>query len=97
VKVFDTKGKQIDNKNLAKLVKEETVAMATVGQMVDPLHLRVLKDGVLTFVLPAPQGIGGPGKLPPGGGGKGGKGGGGAGGGGVPVPPPDDGPPPAAK
>ena len=26
------------------------------GQPVDPLHLRVLKDGTLTFVLPAPKG-----------------------------------------
>jgi RNA polymerase sigma factor (sigma-70 family) len=92
VSVFDTKGKQIDNKNLVKLIKVETVAMATWGQKVDPLHLRVLKDGTLTFVLPAPQGIG-PGILPPGGGGKGGKGGGG----GVPVPLPDDGPPPAGR
>jgi RNA polymerase sigma factor (sigma-70 family) len=57
VKVFDTKGKQIDNKELAKLVKEETLAMVTWGQSVDPLHLRLLRDGTLTFVLPAPQGV----------------------------------------
>jgi RNA polymerase sigma factor (sigma-70 family) len=80
VQVFDTKGKQLDNKDLAKLVKEETVAMATWGQGVDPMHLRVLKDGILTFVLPAPQGVG-PGLRPGGGAGKNGFGGGGGGGG----------------
>jgi hypothetical protein len=37
-------------------LKEETVAMAVFGgQPPDPLHLRVLKAGTLTFVLPAPQ------------------------------------------
>jgi RNA polymerase sigma factor (sigma-70 family) len=66
VQVFDTKGKLIDNKNLAKLVKVETVAMANWSQPLDPLHLRLLKEGTLTFVLPAPQGFG-PGMMPPGG------------------------------
>jgi RNA polymerase sigma factor (sigma-70 family) len=65
VQVFDTKGKRIDNKDVAALIKEETVAMATWGQGVDPLHLRLLKDGTLTFVLPLPQGFA-PG-APPGG------------------------------
>jgi RNA polymerase sigma factor (sigma-70 family) len=56
VQVLDTKGKKIDNKELAKLLKEETVAMASLyGQSVDPLHLRILKEGTLTFVLPMPK------------------------------------------
>jgi RNA polymerase sigma factor (sigma-70 family) len=58
VQILDTKGKKIDKKELAKLLKEETVAMASQwGQAVDPLHLRVLKEGTLTFVLPAPKGV----------------------------------------
>jgi RNA polymerase sigma factor (sigma-70 family) len=56
IQVIDTKGKAVDKKDLPKLLKEETVAMASLwGQPVDPLHLRVLKDGVLTFVLPMPK------------------------------------------
>jgi hypothetical protein len=71
VQVLDTKGKQVDKKELAKLLKEEKVAMASLyGQPVDPLHLRVLKDDILTFVLPAPKprfGVPGqPGLVPPG-------------------------------
>jgi hypothetical protein len=66
VQVLDTKGQKVDTKDLAKMLKEETVAMASMyGQPVDPLHLRVLKEGTLTFVLPAPKGIrGGPGFSP---------------------------------
>jgi RNA polymerase sigma factor (sigma-70 family) len=64
VHVFDTNGNKINKKQLAKLLKEETVAMAVWGQTVDPLHLRVLKEGTLTFALPAPQGFG-PGMAPP--------------------------------
>jgi RNA polymerase sigma factor (sigma-70 family) len=70
IKVLDTKGKEIDKKDLPKLLKDETVAMASLwGQPVDPLHLRVLKDGTLTFILPAPKpgvGFGLPGVAPPG-------------------------------
>jgi RNA polymerase sigma factor (sigma-70 family) len=69
VEIIDTKGKKVDKKELPKLLKEETVAMASLyGQPVDPLHLRVLKDGILTFVLPQPKGVapGLPGVAPPG-------------------------------
>jgi RNA polymerase sigma factor (sigma-70 family) len=68
VQVFDHKGNKVDTKDLAKMLKEETVAMASMyGQPVDPLHYRVLKEGVLTFVLPAPK-FNGPGiGVPPGG------------------------------
>jgi RNA polymerase sigma factor (sigma-70 family) len=56
VRALDTEGKAIDKKALATLLKEETVAMAVFGgQSPDPLHLRVLKAGTLTFVLPAPK------------------------------------------
>jgi hypothetical protein len=58
VTVLDTKGRKLDKKTVAKLLKKETVAMASMwGQQVDPLHLRVLKDGILVFVLPPPKGI----------------------------------------
>jgi RNA polymerase sigma-70 factor (ECF subfamily) len=58
VEVLDAKGKKVDAKDVVKQLKEETVAMASLhGQPVDPLHLRVLKDGTLTFVLPAPKAV----------------------------------------
>jgi RNA polymerase sigma factor (sigma-70 family) len=80
VQVLDTKAKKLDKKKVMKLLKKETVALAALwGQKVDPLHLRVIKDGTLVFVLPAPKGNGGnnipggglPGR-PAGGGGAGG-------------------------
>lgn len=55
VQVFDTKGKEIQKEELPKLLKDETVAVATFGdQQPDPLHLRILKEGTLVFVLPLP-------------------------------------------
>jgi RNA polymerase sigma factor (sigma-70 family) len=55
VQVFDTKGKAIEKKELAKLLKDETVAVATFGdQPPDPLHLRILKEGTPVLVLPLP-------------------------------------------
>jgi RNA polymerase sigma factor (sigma-70 family) len=94
VEVLDTKGKKVDAKDVAKQLKEEAVAMASLyGQPVDPLHLRVLKDGTLTFVLPAPKAVPVPlpGPNPPGfPGGPGGRPGGGGGGapGGIGIAPP---------
>jgi len=66
VKVFDTKGKEIDTDlELPKLLKQEVVAMASfTGQPVDPLHLRVLKEGTLTFILPPTRHQGGFGNVP---------------------------------
>jgi RNA polymerase sigma factor (sigma-70 family) len=56
VMVTDLKGKKIDEGELAKMIKKETVAMASLhGEPVDPLHLRVLKEGTLVFALPAPR------------------------------------------
>jgi RNA polymerase sigma factor (sigma-70 family) len=72
VQILDTKGKEIDRRTIPKLLKEETVVMASLwGQPIDPLHLRVLKEGTLTIVLPAPKwgaGFGGGGAVPGGGG-----------------------------
>jgi len=54
VKVVDAKGKKIEESELAKLIKKETIAMATFkGEPVDHRHLRVLKEGTLVFALPA--------------------------------------------
>jgi RNA polymerase sigma factor (sigma-70 family) len=53
VQVLDTKGKEVGKTELAELLKEETVAVASFGQ-VDPLHLRILKEGTLAFILPLP-------------------------------------------
>jgi hypothetical protein len=61
VQVLDTQGKKVGKKELAKRLKAETVAVASFGALpLDPLHLRVLKEGTLIFILPAPT----PGKLP---------------------------------
>jgi RNA polymerase sigma factor (sigma-70 family) len=71
VKALDVKGKKVEESDLIKLLKKETVAMASFhGEPVDPLHLRVLKEGTLVFALPAPRapgGMGGPGVGPGGG------------------------------
>jgi RNA polymerase sigma factor (sigma-70 family) len=54
VKVLDAKGKTIEESELVKLLKKETIAMASLhGEPIDPLHLRVLKEGTLVFALPA--------------------------------------------
>jgi RNA polymerase sigma factor (sigma-70 family) len=55
VQVFDTKGEEVEKKDLAKLLKDETVAVASFGdQPPDPLHLRILREGTLVFILPPP-------------------------------------------
>jgi hypothetical protein len=55
IQVFDTKGNEVDKKKLAKLLKDETVAVASFGdQPPDPLHLRILKEETLVFSLPPP-------------------------------------------
>jgi RNA polymerase sigma factor (sigma-70 family) len=54
VKVLDTKGKTVEESELVRLLKKETIAMASLhGEPIDPLHLRVLKEGTLVFALPA--------------------------------------------
>ena len=55
VRVIDTKGEKVGEKELAKLLKAETVAVASLGgHPIDPLHLRILKEGTLVFILPPP-------------------------------------------
>ncbi len=55
IQVLDTNGEQISKEELAKCLKEETVAVATFGdQTPDQLHLRILKEGTLVFILPLP-------------------------------------------
>jgi RNA polymerase sigma factor (sigma-70 family) len=68
VQVFDNKGKKVTSKQVRQLLKKETLALASLwGQKVDPLHLRVLRDGILVFELPPPKGMPGfPGIAPPG-------------------------------
>jgi RNA polymerase sigma factor (sigma-70 family) len=61
VEVLDTKGNKLDRKELTRLLKNETVALATWYSPLDPLHLRVVKDGTLIFVLPN---FGAPGVVP---------------------------------
>jgi hypothetical protein len=56
VDVLDVKGKKLDKKDVAKLLKEEAPALASLyGQKVDPLHLRLVKEGTLIFELPMPK------------------------------------------
>jgi RNA polymerase sigma factor (sigma-70 family) len=54
VQVLDTKGKEVEKKELAKLLKDETLAVASFSEF-DPLHLRILKEGTLVFILPPPS------------------------------------------
>ncbi len=59
VRAFDTAGKQVDVKKLARLLAKETpVLVSADGRPVDPFYLRVVKDGTLVLVLP-------PGRHPP--------------------------------
>jgi hypothetical protein len=58
VDVFNTRGKRVGKKEVVRRLKQETVAVAFVGgQKADPLHLRVLRDDLLVFVLPPPRGL----------------------------------------
>jgi RNA polymerase sigma factor (sigma-70 family) len=53
VKVYDTHGKRVDHKTLAEQLRGETPALVSEdGKPVDPLHLRLVKEGTLVFVLP---------------------------------------------
>jgi RNA polymerase sigma factor (sigma-70 family) len=53
VKVYDTQGKLVDHGKVAEHLRGETPALVSAdGKPVDPLHLRLLKEGTLVFVLP---------------------------------------------
>jgi hypothetical protein len=72
VEVFDTDGKKVEKSEIAKRLKKNPLAVASLlGEPVEASHLRVLKEGTLVFVppapAPAPAGVGGveiPGPLP---------------------------------
>jgi RNA polymerase sigma factor (sigma-70 family) len=53
VRVYTTKGKPVDTEDLPGLLKAETLALLVVDGPLDALHLRLVKDGTLIFVLPA--------------------------------------------
>jgi RNA polymerase sigma factor (sigma-70 family) len=53
VKVFDVKGKSVGKKDLTALLKHDVIALVShETHAVDPLNLRLFKDGTLLFVLP---------------------------------------------
>lgn len=53
VEVYDTRSRKLDNKDMPKWLKVEIPALVLVGSReLDPLHLRLIKDGTLVFVLP---------------------------------------------
>jgi RNA polymerase sigma factor (sigma-70 family) len=55
VRVFDVHGREVDWAFLPKLLGKEVLALAAVGERVDPLHLRLIKEGTLVFVIPHPK------------------------------------------
>jgi RNA polymerase sigma factor (sigma-70 family) len=53
VSAFDTKGKRVEPKALARLLKKPALALAYVtGEAPDPQHLRLIREGTLILVLP---------------------------------------------
>src|SRR5262245_53151260 len=53
VQVFDTQGKAVDAAKLPELLKERVPALVSAdGRKVDPLHLRIVKEGTLVLVVP---------------------------------------------
>jgi RNA polymerase sigma factor (sigma-70 family) len=54
VEILDNTGMSIDKEQLPKLLHGEVLALIYMGpDKFDPLHLRVIKDGVLVFLLPS--------------------------------------------
>ena len=60
VKVQNTSGKAIAFKDLRAHLPKETAALYTWSDKVDPLHLRIIKEGTLIFYLAAPSAPTGP-------------------------------------
>ena len=63
VEVYDMRRNKLDTNDLAKLLNKEIAALVLAGtREIDPLHLRLIKEGTLIFVLPlrgipAPRGF----------------------------------------
>ena len=55
VRAYDAHGKEVDAKDLPTLLKRETLALYVSGDKLDPLHLRLIKEGTLIFVGPPPK------------------------------------------
>jgi RNA polymerase sigma factor (sigma-70 family) len=53
VRVYDTQGKIVDSKMVRKMLTKETLVLVTTN--LDPLHMRLIKDGTLVLELPAPM------------------------------------------
>jgi RNA polymerase sigma factor (sigma-70 family) len=55
LQAFDTTGKELDRKALSRLLKKEVLGLIYhAGQELDPLQLRLFKEGTPVFVLPLP-------------------------------------------
>jgi RNA polymerase sigma factor (sigma-70 family) len=53
VRVYDHRGEPIERKELPRLLTEEILALVSAdGRPVDPLHLRLTREGALLFVVP---------------------------------------------
>jgi RNA polymerase sigma factor (sigma-70 family) len=58
VRIHDTRGKEIGKVELARLLRKDRPAVASLdGQPVDSLHLRILKEDVPVLILPAPVAV----------------------------------------
>ena len=58
VKVYGTDRKEVDEGLLSRLLRQRVPALcSTDGKQVDPLHLRLVKEGTLIFVGPVPKGL----------------------------------------
>jgi hypothetical protein len=55
VKVFDTKGQQLSEAEVRRVIRDEVPALTGPrGEKVDPLHLRLIKEGTPILLLPKP-------------------------------------------
>jgi RNA polymerase sigma factor (sigma-70 family) len=56
IRAYDTKGRQVAGEDLAKRLANEVLALGSRdGKKVDPLHLRLVKEGTLILVFPPLQ------------------------------------------
>jgi hypothetical protein len=56
VRIYDTEGRKVKPKALPKLLRKTTpVLVSTDGKKVDPLHLRLVREGTLILILPQPK------------------------------------------